>query len=365
MQFFWRGPGGFVRGRVLATTASSLLVLGGLAACRGNEGPQDAGSATTASMISFEFSGDAAEIDGAAVPAQVIAEALAVFEAAPEVLKVAFGESSLNQAGSDQPNPAIVANVLTTEIAVRVIAAEVTRRGLPVTDNAKALADTQMQAYFGTALESQGAYRQLLAERYALYVTLDQGLQVGPPTEAALQAEYDKDPAAYDRACAHHVLVASEEEANTLLARIKGGLDLSEVAKANSADKASAALGGDLGCQGRGMYVEAFEQAVWKGEVGVVQGPIKTEFGYHLIRVDRRGSRSFEEARTDVGEALAPQPFAALGAWLGTTLAQAAVTVDPRFGTWDRTTGQVNPLGVAVGKGLSINPGQAPTSAGS
>ncbi len=348
MKFFWRGPRGFVRGRargrVLATAASAVLVFGGLAACRGNEGPQDAGSATTASMIGFEFSGDAADVDGAAVPAQVIAEALAVFEAAPEVLKVAFGESSLNQAGSDQPNPAIVANVLTTEIAVRVIAAEVTRRGLPVTDNAKALADTQMQAYFGTALESQVAYRQLLADRYALYVTLDQGLQAGPPTEVALQAEYDKDPAAYDRACAHHVLVASAEEAN-------------------SADKASAALGGDLGCQGRRMYVEAFEQAVWEGEVGVVQGPIKTEFGYHLIRVDRRGSRSFEEARTDVGEALAPQPFAALGAWLGTTLAQAAVTVDPRFGTWDPATGQVNPLGVATGKGLSINPGQAPTSA--
>jgi len=66
---------------------------------------------------------------------------------------------------------------------------------------------------------------------------------------------------------------------------VQGGADFAELAKANSTDTGSGANGGDLGWFGLGMMVKPFEEAVVAAEVGKVAGPIKTDFGYHLILV--------------------------------------------------------------------------------
>ena len=110
-----------------------------------------------------------------------------------------------------------------------------------------------------------------------------------------------------------------------------------------------------------GAYVAAFEAAIWNGPVGTVQEPVKTEFGYHLILVTRRGSRTFEEARADVANSIAPAPFSALQTWLAQQWSTVSITVDPRFGTWNPSSGQVDPVGFADA-GLTMS-GASPTSA--
>jgi peptidyl-prolyl cis-trans isomerase C len=107
-------------------------------------------------------------------------------------------------------------------------------------------------------------------------------------TDEALQKAYDdrfKDAAPQTEYHAAHILVATEEEANTLKAELAAGADFAELAKAKSTDTGSGANGGDLGWFGLGMMVKPFEDAVVGAKVGEVTGPVQTDFGYHLILV--------------------------------------------------------------------------------
>ncbi|WP_286238915.1 peptidylprolyl isomerase [Neptuniibacter halophilus] len=89
------------------------------------------------------------------------------------------------------------------------------------------------------------------------------------------------------RATARHILVDTEAQCEQLKTDIAAGLDFAEAARQHS-NCPSGAQGGDLGSFGRGQMVPEFDQAVFTGEVGAVQGPIKTQFGYHLLEVTSR-----------------------------------------------------------------------------
>lgn len=89
------------------------------------------------------------------------------------------------------------------------------------------------------------------------------------------------------RATARHILVDTEDRCNELKAEIANGASFEDTAKANSSCP-SGAQGGDLGEFGEGQMVPEFDKAVFTGEVGVVQGPIQTQFGYHLLEVTSR-----------------------------------------------------------------------------
>lgn len=89
-------------------------------------------------------------------------------------------------------------------------------------------------------------------------------------------------------ATARHILVATEEECNTLKAQIKNGESFESAALENSKCP-SGRKGGDLGKFGPGQMVPEFDKAVFNGDVGVLYGPIKTQFGYHLLEVTARG----------------------------------------------------------------------------
>jgi len=88
-------------------------------------------------------------------------------------------------------------------------------------------------------------------------------------------------------ATARHILVDSEEKCLQLKAAIEAGSDFAQVAKENSSCP-SGQSGGDLGSFGPGQMVPEFDHAVFSGEVNKVLGPIKTQFGYHLLEVTSR-----------------------------------------------------------------------------
>lgn len=89
-------------------------------------------------------------------------------------------------------------------------------------------------------------------------------------------------------ATARHILVATEEECNVLKTQIEGGALFEAIAQEYS-QCPSGRRGGDLGRFGRGQMVPEFDRAVFTGDVGVLYGPIQTQFGYHLLEVTSRG----------------------------------------------------------------------------
>ena len=89
------------------------------------------------------------------------------------------------------------------------------------------------------------------------------------------------------KASARHILVDSEEKCNELKAEIEGGADFADVAKQNSTCP-SGQSGGDLGEFSPGQMVKEFNDVVFSGEVGVIHGPVQTQFGYHLIDITDR-----------------------------------------------------------------------------
>ena len=89
------------------------------------------------------------------------------------------------------------------------------------------------------------------------------------------------------RASARHILVDSEEKCLALKQEIEDGNDFAEVAKAHSSCP-SGRQGGDLGSFGPGQMVPEFDKVVFSAELNQVQGPVKTQFGYHLLEVTER-----------------------------------------------------------------------------
>jgi len=83
---------------------------------------------------------------------------------------------------------------------------------------------------------------------------------------------------------AAHILVKREDQAKDILSRVKAGESFSDLAKKHS-ECPSKRTGGDLGWFGRGQMVKEFEEAAFGGAKGETVGPVRTQFGWHLIRI--------------------------------------------------------------------------------
>ena len=134
-------------------------------------------------------------------------------------------------------------------------------------------------------------------------------------TEEALRDYYEQVKDKYEspeRRKARHILItgsdgldeaAAEKKAADLAAKAKSGADFAQLARENSKDPGSAQEGGDLGWAQRGMFVGPFEDTLFSMKPGDIAGPIKTQFGYHVIKLEEVETghvRSFEEARAEL-----------------------------------------------------------------
>jgi peptidyl-prolyl cis-trans isomerase C len=88
-------------------------------------------------------------------------------------------------------------------------------------------------------------------------------------------------------ATARHILVETEQECEDLKKQIEGGADFGEMAKEHSKCP-SGQQGGELGQFSPGQMVQEFDEVVFSGDVGTIHGPVKTQFGYHLIDITSR-----------------------------------------------------------------------------
>ncbi|AGT30991.1 foldase PrsA [Geobacillus genomosp. 3] len=100
---------------------------------------------------------------------------------------------------------------------------------------------------------------------------------------------------------ASHILVKDEKTAKEVKAKLDKGEDFAKLAKEYSQDPGSASNGGDLGWFGPGKMVKEFEDAAYQLKVGEVSDPIKTDYGYHIIKVtDKEKKKSFNEMKDEI-----------------------------------------------------------------
>ena len=117
-----------------------------------------------------------------------------------------------------------------------------------------------------------------------------------PVDAAAVQAAYDAQVAAFKPAkefSASHILVATEEEAKAIAARLKDGGDFAAIATEKSTDPGSGAQGGSLGWFGAGQMVPEFQAAVETLQPGEISAPVKSQFGWHIVRLDETRDTAF------------------------------------------------------------------------
>ena len=129
-------------------------------------------------------------------------------------------------------------------------------------------------------------------------------------TEEEKKAFYEAQKQSFSKpetANAKHILVDSEEKANDILGKINAGdVSFEDAAKEHSTCP-SKNNGGDLGTFGRGQMVPEFEEAVFNMNNGEVSGPVKTQFGYHLIKLENKNESSipaYDEVAEEVGKTL-------------------------------------------------------------
>lgn len=132
-------------------------------------------------------------------------------------------------------------------------------------------------------------------------------------TDADAEAFYNLDPENFQKpetVSAKHILVDNEDACRASLIVIQNGMkSFEEVAKETSTCP-SGQEGGDLGEFGRGQMVKEFEDAAFEAEIGAVIGPVKTQFGYHLIKVEAKNEArqfTFDEVKEQIKKTLLQQ----------------------------------------------------------
>jgi parvulin-like peptidyl-prolyl isomerase len=159
--------------------------------------------------------------------------------------------------------------------------------------------------------------------------------EAGPPTDEEVRSRFDEQLTSLTEACVSHILSDGEEGALAAKARLDAGEDFAAVASAVSTDPSAADNGGDLGCSRLGNYVAEFATGAFEAPIGEVVGPVRSQFGYHLILVSERTEPDFDELRDDIAAALEQERSTTLfNEWLTGKIDGAVVEVDPKYGTW-------------------------------
>jgi peptidyl-prolyl cis-trans isomerase C len=216
-------------------------------------------------------------------------------------LPAVFVALSLAAGAAHAQNAAIVNGKAIPKAKLDEFVAALTQQGRPDTPELRNAVRDELIAreIFAQEAEKKGLprnpeiQRQLEQTRQDILIraVIRDHLKNNPVTDAEVKAEYDKltkgAGGAGDREYrARHILVESEAEAKAIIEQIKKGGKFEELAK-KSKDPGSAEKGGDLDWNGPDTFVKPFSEAMVKLEKGqVTDTPIKTDFGWHVIRLD-------------------------------------------------------------------------------
>jgi peptidyl-prolyl cis-trans isomerase C len=173
-----------------------------------------------------------------------------------------------------------------------------------------------------SAYKSQAMYQDDQALANTTYMAISKEAKID---DAAMHAYYDAHKADYEQIHVRHILIRmhgstvpvkpgekdlSEAEAlaktQDLEKRLQAGEDFAKLAGAES-DDTSSTNGGDLGAVPRGRMVPSFDEAAFKLAPGQISQPVKSQFGYHIIKVDSKETKSFDDMKPEIEKKMRPE----------------------------------------------------------
>ena len=293
----------------------------------------------------------AAVVNDQKITVDEVSEALERFENSGEFERLA------QQGDSQELKRQVEQQLLSQEIRRAVLQPKAEALEIEVTDEdveqqMEAIqADFPSEGAFNEALKEQGltidqlrdlVRDNLLEERLRAEVTKDAG-----PTEEDLQAYFDANQARFEQVESQHILVDERAVAQRIAQQLQkapeGKVDalFARLAKRFSTDP-SADSGGDLGTSSPTDFVPPFAEALGEMEVGDISDPVKTRFGYHVIRLNDRTEAVFEDVvdqiEQEIGAGAADKEW---NDYVATAYEEADVKVNPRYGEFDEETFQV------------------------
>jgi parvulin-like peptidyl-prolyl isomerase len=282
------------------------------------------------------------------------------------MLKNAALKSQLAQTGGQLP-PEVKAAWLTALVETQVAQTAVKQAGTKITKNDRVAAEQWADQFFGSqeiVAAFPKSFRTAVLERYAnvpAYVRT----HTKAPTDADALANYQSSLA---KSCASrrfisHILVATEDEAKSLEAQLAAGGSFAQLAQASSTDKQSGANGGVLGCIDSQQPDATFAAAAAALAIGQVSQPVKTQYGWHIIKVeDVQQALPFETVKKEILRDLVEHGQEGQRQLIK-LMAKAKVKVASRFGRWvvKDGNGRVEPPKSAT-TSTSAPVGGAPTS---
>lgn len=338
--------------RIVAVIAVITLLIAGCGVDRESEDVLAADVDTSdATDASEDDSGESDDGDGVVVPTPTTEAFSPPTTGAPDdvALSVDFGDSTweithgelnalvvptqenvtfVNLVFQGAPPPDFTLTVLTENLFSQAVQAELASKGGSVSDADIAASEAGLIAQVEGLLTST---TDPAAEAKALYDSTPYlpflvQYQASQDALTALLAE-TADPAD-GIPCVRHILMDTADEAQAALSRLDAGEDFGELAVELSTGP-SGPNGGELGCSPSSQYVLPFAEAVDGAEIGEFVGPVETEFGFHVLVVDR----------TEVdGRAIATE-------LLQERVSGATVTIDEKLGVWDADRLAITPAG--------------------
>jgi parvulin-like peptidyl-prolyl isomerase len=160
--------------------------------------------------------------------------------------------------------------------------------------------------------------------------------------EAAIEAAYENDPQGRygAKVQVRHILTKKRAQAQDAIERIESGEDFAEVASEVSIDPGSAENGGSLGEVGRGATVPPFEKAAFNADVGQVVGPVKSDFGFHVLEVtDTVPAPDLADVEGQIRTELEAQSGGqAFNEFITGFVADLEIQVEDEYGRWDEAS---------------------------
>ena len=330
----------------------------------------------------------AAEVNGKDISQDALDDELEAIRGNADYLD--FLQSQGNQVlgdGAGTFSADFVRRVLTRQIFLELVHQEYVRQKLAVTDQELAAVRTNVANEVGGPdifEKFSESYQDTLMRRSAEVAAVQAKLSEVEVDDEAIRAYYDENPDQFIETCVRHILfavvgdngqVATEQteaqsadllaQANAAKARLDAGEDFAALAAELSKDQSNAADGGNLDCGPTGRFVPEFETAMEALQPGQVSPPVQTQFGQHLIKVDSRDAKAFEDVAEEIRDRLLGEASQGFGTFLSGAITDADIEVNPRFGTFSKdlqspgvvgpTTPTTEPVG-ASGQGDQQQP---------
>ncbi len=284
----------------------------------------------------------AAKVDGHTISQDDLEEEMRSIAANETYLKSVESRVQVRGSGQGTFDAAFTGQVLGRQIQYVLIDREVERRKLKISEADLRAARAQVAQQAGgeeVLTEFPKDYQDQLVERAAKVDALTVSLAgtKGTSDEVA-RAYYDAHKEEFTQACVSHILVASKEKADELRGRLMAGEDFAALARAESQDNISKSRNGELGCEISAATVSSpeFVNAVMTQPIGEVGEPVQTSFGFHLIKVTSRTVPPYDAVAAQVRERVVTANRAKLEEWINTSVAEAKITVNPKYGEFDK-----------------------------